>query len=75
MEFLCSICSRNISRGWYCYGCYKTYRSEIESNQPWTRFVQNEEKTRRRRPQLFFLGDCDVSNDGVIIIIGDGYGR
>lgn len=57
MEFKCSICERRISRGWYCYNCYKEYRTEIEANEPWTRFLQNEEKRRRRKPSLLYLGE------------------
>lgn len=75
MEYLCSICERRISRGWYCYHCYQKYREDIEANEPWTRFVQSEEKERRRRPTLtlVYLGDkWDISDDRRLVI-RDGY--
>lgn len=65
MGFLCSICEREITRGWYCYKCYIEYRQDIESNQPWTRFLQNQEKRRRREPIFIYIGESD-SGDGVI---------
>ena len=67
--FLCSICERTISRGWYCYPCYKEHQKDIEANEPWTRFVQNEEKRRRRQPVFFCLDDkYEFSNDEQIVI-------
>lgn len=47
--FLCSICEKTIYYGWYCYTCYKKFKLEIESKKPWAKYLQNEEKRRRRR--------------------------
>jgi len=74
-EFLCSICLKRISRGWYCPKCYKEHKEAIQAKAPWTRFLQYEEKNRRRRPTLalVYLGDrYDISDDGRLII-RDGY--
>jgi len=66
--FLCSVCEKEISRGWYCYKCYKEFRGDIEANVPWTRFVQNEEKRRRRQPEFFHLFEgYDFSEDERIV--------
>lgn len=70
MNLLCSICERVISRGWYCYKCYKEHQIDIESNKPWTRFVQNEEK-RRRREHVFARLDVDyIVYDPNQVVIG-----
>ena len=69
MEFRCSICERRINRGWYCYTCYQEHREDIETNQSWTRYVQNEEKRRRRQPVIPRIdGECDVADDGTVIV-------
>ena len=64
MEYLCSICeTRMIRSGWYCYNCYKKYKTDIESKQPWVAFLQNEEKRRRRSLNMIYVGETE---DGVI---------
>ena len=64
MEYLCSICDAKVIRGrYYCYVCYKKYRTEIESKQDWTRFLQNEEKKRRRQLLMRYVG---CTEDGTI---------
>lgn len=63
MKLCCAICEKRISYGWYCYSCYKKYKSDIESNEPWTRFVQNEEKRRRREKRyLVHLGESETGD-------------
>jgi len=63
--FVCSICEKVISSSWYCYVCYEQYKSEILAKEPWTRFLQNEEKRRRRRLKKsneFEISDSDFVN-------------
>lgn len=77
-EFLCSICERRIIKGWYCYRCYIEFRSEIEDNLPWTRYIQNLEKRRRREPTppIVYLGDrFDITDDGHLVLREGYYGR
>lgn len=78
MGKLCSICGKSISRDWFCYKCYQTYKKAIEGNEPWIRYVQNCEKKRRRTPTLpvIYLGDkYDITDDGQLIIKDGYYGR
>lgn len=66
---LCSICERYINRDWYCYSCYHKYKEDIESKKSWTKFLQNEEKRRRRQPVLWYLDrQHDISDTGQIVI-------
>lgn len=65
-------------RGWYCYRCYLEFRSDIEDNALWTRYIQNLEKKRRRAPILpvIFLGDkFDITDDGHLVVRDGYYGR
>lgn len=74
MALLCSICERHINRDWYCYRCYHKYKEDIESKKPWAKFLQNEEKKRRRQPVMWCLGsNYDISNDGRIVINSYGW--
>lgn len=59
MDCLCSICEKKIIGGsWYCYACYKKYRKDIESKEPWIRLLQYEEKERRRKSvKLTYIGE------------------
>lgn len=63
--YLCSICETRLSRNeWYCYSCYQRFKIDIESKQPWCKFLQNEEKRRRRKTVGM---DCiGETEDGVI---------
>jgi len=70
MELLCSICGKRVGRDWYCYTCYKKYQDDIKSNKPWTKFLQSEEKKRRRRIQLIYLGNSNTG-DGQIWQVGN----
>jgi hypothetical protein len=69
MEYLCSVCGAKIVRGrYFCYKCYCKFKSEIISKQPWTLFLQNEEKRRRRHLDMIYLGETE---DGVIWQVGN----
>jgi hypothetical protein len=77
-EHLCSICGDKIWRDWYCYKCYQKYKKDIKGNSPWTKFLQNLEKKRRREPiiPMVYLGDkYDISNDGRLMIREGYHGR
>ena len=69
MEYLCSVCGINVARGkYFCYACYSKYKNEILSKEPWTVFLQNEEKRRRRHPGMIYIGEAE---DGVLWQVGD----
>jgi hypothetical protein len=51
----CAICLKVISQGtsnvpfYFCTGCYETHRAAIDANDPWLRYLLNQEKQRRKR--------------------------
>ena len=85
--FECAICGRvlgyNKQRIFFCNKCYRRWKKEIRSHQPWIKYLINSEQARRRWDTIIVgnkrlpvnlvrLGNkYDVGDDGSLIVRED----